>query len=514
MPTVMQPSEKPAGPNPKSAKEFASLWATPATKAELVQGNANFPDMYRRQRRFVGQVINACIILHVFERLKDGASPEALGFFFIGKRSQHETAVLENGSDEEKLDLLIKMSNKNAAKRLKTHHDIIPPDTFAFYVKEHEAWRVAHEAWLRRQVVSLSETGKIDTSDTIGEETRDPRIMALNQQISDTIQIVNPGAKTEASIDSKTTRKQVEVKDIRDVNRAAVRPRKPEYAKDFIRIMNTLNKPKVVAGPNAPTELPRLFDELPEILPRGYYDQKLFVAIDRSRSDKGFTRANEATIAEVKIVPSNMERADELTAFIKPISEQALRYASDAPHKSRKEMEPRLVTLKEIYAIKKHEFQTRLEKLKAKDGKFRPDYSWPPMPNDTKVASFREFTAKLDELSTRINVEGIMSENAEWQREYLFTNEFQKLCANEDFRKAAEVKFSRAITSSSTLDPKWVKHIATASNFDVDAIDQAIRDQIGYTEGKGYGNGRKAPRLTVKAIGSGINRDDRGGGRG
>ena len=124
---------------PRTAKTFASLWNN-SGEDTVINGNAELPDMYRRQNRLVGQVLDACIILHVYEQLKQGNDFDSLEKLLPKKFSKEEFAELAKTTDEKKLHRLVEMAKeKKPVEQLKNHRLLVTKKDWQNYTTRNAA---------------------------------------------------------------------------------------------------------------------------------------------------------------------------------------------------------------------------------------------------------------------------------------------------------------------------------------------------------------------------------------
>ncbi len=491
----MSPRIQPPNPTqPRSAKEFLFQWDVPK-QDDLISGNDQFSNLHKRQDRLVGQILDACIILHVYERLKQKTHFEELHkSFFNGRISRSEIETLEkiptgNMSDEEKrhvdeekLKLLVEMSReKIPLKRLRSHRDLIKPSAWQNYVDLYTHYKQQKEDYMAEATLALVNASKPGPAPVPPE---DPRIKAINDMIKPTVRLMNSGPKELLAIQSKMRRQGLPAEELRDLNRIGVLPVTPEYRDDFIRIINMLHPPKIIAAEGCNKELQRVFVEAAEIKANGYYNQKLFLALDRDNTAEGITDGNAATIAEIKIVPSALNIADKLTSVTKAV----VRRLRDNPEQytiknklDKRHIEKLRIALKADYAEKTDEFEELLTKFKLVDkGKLR--YALPDFPKDTelnKVTAYRDLADKLYALSKQIHLDAILYEHPDWQKEYLKTALFQRLCSNKpEFKKDAESVLPTNVQSIDVLDNKAIRQIAEANHWDIKSLETNIKNQI------------------------------------
>jgi hypothetical protein len=480
---------------PRTAKQFVAQWNVPDVDA-LINGNEQFPDMYHRQDRLVGQVLDACVVLHVYERLKRQDSLKTLSFFFPAELSVGEIETLERqekthpGANEEKLTLLVKMSQERSVlKRINGHRTLVPEPTWNNYLSAFKHFQEEEKKYETEVKIAIREHGNIDHLRSAPKRPPDPRITAINEHIRSTIQLLDPGPKEPGAIKRKDQKKKEQVK---DVNRIGVLPVTPEYAKDFIKIMELLNAPKVISphgGEGEGRRIPRLFEEPAEIFENGYFNQRLFLALDRPKTRTGRTLDNTATIAEIKIVPSAMVRAEKLTDKLKPLMEECSipsKYTAQAQDFTPALMESRHEQLKEDYIKKQRAFTEQIQKYRKEDKSYTFDYKLPPFPADAKLVKNETYTHLRDQLmvlALKINEDAIRSENKDWQWEYLTTGVFQKICDNDDFfKRDAEKLNTKDIQRMDNLIGGVMKRIAEANSWDLKAIESKMRQ--GYSEAK------------------------------
>lgn len=494
MPISQKQSEKPAKLlHPKTAMQFVRLWEIPGSD-HLINGNADFPNIYARQDRLVGQVIDACIALHVYEQIKAHASYNSLKPLLSDNFSETQFDKLAKLPDNkqapggsELLKAIIELSqNKGKDKGLKTHSDLVSKkewksyiDEFREYEKKYIEWKV--DAYSKKDAIEQSESPSYYTSvknkkitiNKAPERPEDPRVTRINKEIAQTITILDPGPKAKDSIEAKASnRGNAEITSFRDLNRIGVLPTETTHADDFITIIANLNPPKSVKQ----NQVPRFFEEQAEIFDHGYFNKKLFVALDRCKErDGGVTNGNIASIAEIKIVPAKMLDAEKLTAITKPLRDMLARPEIYISH-SDTDVTPQVNRgkLKTDYETKKADFIRLSEKLGVQ-------YKFPEFnirePNNP--GSYRDLRQEFNKLSTRIHVDAIKKENRTWQEEYLKTATIQDLAgSNEQYLDRINRKLSTNLPRTDKMEHSWLEEIAHSVNLDLKEITRKLREEF------------------------------------
>jgi hypothetical protein len=439
---------------PKTAKEFSEKWDIP-NPAVLVNGDADFPNMYHRQDRLVGQVLDACVVLHVSERMKEGTHFKELDFFFPEKFPEAEFNKIKNLPDEDRLKTLVGMvQNKQSSNkiRLMNHYDLVEAKDWQKYTAAFQKHLKAYDAWKKDIENSYHGNSYIPKRPAM---PADPRVPAINEMILPTIQILNCGPKGIAAIGEKAKRKNVDICELRDVNRIGVLPKKPEYAENFIKIMALMNPPKTVGKD---VEIPRFFEEPPEIFSNGYYNQKLVVALDRNSHPTDKTKGNKASIAEIKIVPAAMLQAEKLTATIKPI----LDILNNVKHPDFDEEKQE--ALKYKYNEQKNEFKALTRDMPDK-------YKWPDLPRElSKDKAYSDLKDEFNILAITINTDAIMSENRGWKEKYLKTALLQHIGKNPNNHEF----LINTLPRTDALSGYWLKKIADSDNLSLSTLGKKV----------------------------------------
>ncbi len=462
--------------HPRTAKTFTANWETPELE-HLINGSCDIPNIHQRQNCLVGQTLDACVVLHVYEELKDGSHFDSLKPFFPKKFSEKQFSELANAPDEKKLTMLVEMvQNKNPAKRLLSHRDLIQDKEWNKYTKAFQDYVV--ELNLRHEIKKKNYEHDLEVElPDLPTMPADPRITAVNDRIKPTIQLVSSGPKEEPAIKAKVQRKNANVRELRDVNRVEVLPVRFEYAQDLIKIIQLLNPPKLVHG----HEIPRVFEEQAEVSSTGYFNQKIFVALDKCADRENATKGNVAVVTEIKIVPAEMLEADKLTATTKPIIDKlgsTIKYTSDKPEDST-EIKLNRRILEVSYAEQKKAF----EKLV---GENNAGYEFPKLNkqhmDDPKT--YEKLRSDFHELTTRIHVDAIMKENRTWKEEYLKREKIQELSGDPDKKEKINHHLPTDITRTDRLDESWLKEIAKSGNLDLKSIEKSVKSEMGLQRAK------------------------------
>ncbi|MEQ1704923.1 MAG: hypothetical protein ABL867_03000 [Rickettsiales bacterium] len=469
---------------PRTAKSFAGLWNN-SGEDTVINGNAELPDMYRRQNRLVGQVLDACIILHVYEQLKQGNDFDSLEKLLPKKFSKEEFAELAKTTDDKKLHRLVEMAKeKKPVEQLKNHRLLVTKKDWQNYTT---AFREYLWESIKREEKIKDLPGSHDAVTIPAEPImpEDPRIIAVNEKIKPTIQLLNCGPKAHKAIDKKAKRKGSDISELRDINRVGVLPTKLEYAKDFIKIMELLNPDKAITDKEDGHKIiPRLYEEQPEVRLNGYYNQKLFVAQDRCLERDKITRGNEGTVAEIKIVPAAMHVAEKLSAAIKQVLNMFdgdKIYISDNPadvaqiQENRRELEKELAKQKPAFTAiaKKNDLEHYVDKWPKFDKKKE---------NDPKT--YKKLKNDLIELATEIHVDAMLNEHRTWKEEYLRTAIIQKLSRDPKKNGHINGQLPTDITLTDRLGKSWLERIAESGHLDLKQIEKEVKIEMGLSKPK------------------------------
>ncbi len=431
---------------PTSAAKFASLWKNPGKEA-IFNGNSEIPNVYIRQNRLVGQVLDACIILHVYEELKRGTAFHQLKFFFPDF-TEDKFKDLAKSTDKKKLQKLMKMAKEN---QLVNHYALVSSEDWENYKA---TYRKAQK----------------ESPDKLPE---DPRIIAINEIITPTIKLLNSGHKTPKATEAKAKRGERDICELRDINRVGVLPTKLEYAKDFIQIIKLLNLDKKIGN----SKLPRFYEEYPEVLRNGYFNQKLFVAQDRSFGNAE-TTDNTATIAEIKIVPAEMSYAEKLSAATKQVVnllDSKIKYISDDPNDA-KEIKNNRDDLRTKYNEQKEKF----EKLASATNK---KYKWPKFDPDKEnpQEAYDNLRNDLTYLSIQLHVDAMMEANRTWKEEYLKTAIKWEL-KNPKPKERSYSKLPPDILGVDEDKKSWLERIAESGHLDLKQIEKEVKIEMGLSK--------------------------------
>lgn len=462
--------------NPRTAKSFTTNWKTPELE-HLIHGSCDIPDIHQRQNCLVGQVLDACVVLHIYEELKDRSHFDSLKSFFPDKFSEKQFSELVNAPDERKLAMLVEMvQNKKLAKRLLSHRDLIQDQEWDKYIQSFKVY--VRDINLRNEIKkeNYEHDLEVDLPDLPTMPT-DPRINAINERIKPTIQLVSSGPKERPSIEAKMQRKLTNARELRDVNRVEVLPVRFEYTKDFIKIIQLLNPPKLIRG----NKIPRVFEEQSEVSNTGYFNQKIFVALDKCADRENATKGNVAVVTEIKIIPEKMLEADKLTATTKPIIDRLgsrIKYTSNKPEDSAEIRLNRRI-LEVLYAEKKKEF----EKL-VSENNF--GYEFPKLNkqhmDDPKT--YEKLRSDFHELTTKIHIDAIIKENIAWKEEYLKKAKIQEFSGEPDKKEKINRHLPTDITRTDSLDESWLKEIAKSGNLDLKSIEKTVKMEMGLQRAK------------------------------
>lgn len=483
---------------PRTAKTFASLWNN-SGKDTVINGNSELPDMYRRQNRLVGQVLDACIILHVYEQLKLGSDFDSLEKL-LPKMSSKEEAKKEfaelarmaeaeklhkDGEPSKLLPKLIDMAkDKQPVRQLKNHKLLVTKAKWKEYTQAFSNY-LDESNKREEKIKELQLPGNHDAVTIPARPVmpEDPRIIAVNEKIKPTIQLLNCGPKAHKAIEEKVKRKGKDICELRDINRVGVLPTKLEYAKDFIKIMELLNPDKAMTDKEDGHKIiPRIFEEHPEVRHNGYYNQKLFIAQDRCLERDKVTKGNEGTVAEIKIVPAAMLNAEKLSATIKQVRNKLdgdKIYTSDNPADAPKIQENRKDLEKEL-AKQRQEFTALAKKM----GHEHYEDKWPKFDkkkeNDPKI--YKKLRNDLIELATEIHVDAMMNEHRTWKEEYLRTAIIQKLSRDPKKNGHINGQLQSDITLTDRLGKSWLERIAKSGHLDLQQIEKEVKIEMGLSK--------------------------------
>lgn len=485
---------KNVAPDARSTKGFVNSWETPDRKT-LIDGSEDeksFPKMSHRQDRLVGDVLDACVILHIYEQLKQGATVASLSFFFPGGNlTQDEVHKLEAGSREVRLQTLMDISQEGRPdKRMLTHRYMIQQPAWNYYHKAFAGYESNLETYKKGAIEYIGSQGSLEGFRRPPVMPPDPRISATNEHIRGTIQLLNPGPKDLNALDKKGRRKDEDVTKLRDMNRVGVQIRKPAYVEDFVTIMEMLYPPKHITHDGKGRDLDRMYDEGAEIHENGFYNRKLFLALDRTgESDNSKTRGNLAAYAEVQIKPPSMQRAEKLSAVLKSLKDDLQDPApymitSNKPgHKERVQNERNL--LKKRFIEKRTEFYRLIGDFRKEDKDYAPKYKFPAFPNDEALkqhATLVNLRQELVAISLRIHVDAIKTEERDWQREYVNTGLKQWLRMTErgyrkDSRNVLNKQFDRD-QKHRTVQYGVLEEVAGHNSWDIKEIERKLKEEM------------------------------------
>lgn len=461
---------------PQSANTFAELWKCP--EDAIINGNETIPNILRRQNRLIGKTLDACIVLHVYEQIKEGHDFDSLLAFFPKKFSESSFEKLQKASDEEKLKQLVEMVQRpEEDQNLKSHYNLIKDKVWNDYSAKLKSYHYKTTLLAEELNESVrSHTGK--PLPEIPDMPEDPRIKVINDKIRPTIHIYNSGAKEPKSIDDKKKRKGgAKLSELRDINRITVLPTKPEYARDFITILKLLNPTKDVDK----NQIPRLFAEEPELRDNGYYNQKINVALDNTHEHGVRTRDNTGTIAEIKILPAKMLVADKLSAPINTIERMINHFTKDfiidaeiIKQPSTEEFNIFKDALKDLFDYKQKEFEKLNEKLGT-------NYHFPKFPaknNLNEPEAYIELGKELNNLATWIHVDAIIHENRAWQEQYLITALKQQLGQIPEIKQGINSKTETNMTRTEIIPNAWLNRIAEKGNLNLASLEKQVLAEL------------------------------------
>lgn len=440
----------------------------------VVNGNDSLPNMYHRQDRFIGQVLDAAIVLHVYEQIvNENAAPRGLAQFFHLKKGDLEKLNFDTKRPQQVMDALLSMQAKG---ELISHRNLVNQDKWKRYQSEFTRYRDKLVDW-KEEVASVVANGEGAISPK-PKPPEDPRVSHVNDLIGQTMVIVNPGPKDPDVIQDKVERKNMLAKqdaalgDIRDVNRVGVFPRRASYAKDFLEIM------QAIAPKDPQKHQSMLISERPEVKANGFFNQKAYVVLNRGVGQEEGDLGGRGFIAEVRILPAKMDVADKLTSCTKEVVrklQKPTELGSAASKATREDVVRRRVDLKMLYDRKKRDF----ERVNEANGTHYDFPQWPR--NDNQENAYRKLRTDFENLEMQIHTDAILGENRTWQEEFLHTALVQKMAGEDDkFQKRVERFDGQDLLEKAVLPDRVMARVAQESRLDLESLKQ--RAQTSYSK--------------------------------
>lgn len=466
----------------RHAKEFAKLWN--CKEDAILHGDQTTLDIPGRQNILIEQMIDACIILHIYEQMKMGMDFEEVKYLFPKNYTAQDFVKLQiksrdtqpntaTQSQTEVLETLIKMQREPSQyQKLNSHTDIVSNKNLIKYQNDLQIYYNKDAIW-KDSLEKISHDGsRVPARPDMPE---DPRISELKKRTSTTVSIYNSGGKDPYSIELKLKRnekKDIRIKDIRDINRLTILPTRPQYTKDFIAIMKLQHPEKNVMF----SKIPRFFAEEPEMRDNGYYNQKLYLALDQNKKNE-LTNGNQATISEIKILPTQMLVGDKLTSPLNDVERVICLFLQSIN-------DGKIEGNEQDYSI----FNSTIQDLSNHKKKYfdkinqiyETNYDWPVFSEQGiyDKQSCIEFQNNILNLQKKIHAESIILENKDWQKQYVKTALTQQLAIDKKTAIKIHKKTDADLTRpDESLASGWLKRICEKAGFDLIKLKKEVKDE-------------------------------------
>lgn len=470
---------------PQNAIDFSRLWR--ASDQALIHGDQHIPDKYRRQDRLIGMVLNACLVLHVYEEIKRGQSFTNLRSFFTDGFKKEDFEELKKLPENERLEKLTSLIQERGKKpRLKSHRDLIVDNKWNKYKKDYGNYLEDMKAW-NYEVMRICQTDCVSEGVAAVIPPRpkmpqDPRIQAVNDDISVTVEIYNSGCKPDDSIQRKSELKGG-IKALRDINRLKILPTSVAAEEDFIKIIALMNPPKLLdKKADYKIKTPRFFAEPPEIRDNGFYNQKLLVAMDEGNERNTVTPTNKGAIAEIQLVPKEMGIAEklsaplnEITRLLDELGKYARKNKDGEPIPATYEMLANRAQLHSTY-IKQI---TRFQKLAEQ---FNKDYHLPLYPSENldSPQTYADFKKSLSAIATQIHTDAVVEAEKDRQIKYLKTGIIQQMAKDEGVAQQITNKLCKELPRTD-FNNRLLSIIAQAAHLNLKAIRDEVASELDLT---------------------------------
>jgi hypothetical protein len=454
----------------------------------LLNGNDEFFNIHDRQRHLTGQMINACIVLHIYERLKEGAGLEELKrTYFPAGLTKEETRILrrESTDQEAKLKLLVEMGKERqddpASRRILNWESLVEEKQWQ------PQWRQYKQATAIYEALPASSR---DGRDPKVVRPEDPRTQWVNGYIGSTVIMLDSGAKSLPSAEAKLKKyKGKDINELGDLNRIAILPVEAEYADDFVKILKLLFPPKKITQESGQKiTIPQTFAEPYSLTKYGYFKRNVIVAVDHGPA--GIIKGNGATMAEIQLLPASMLQANILSGVTKTLKKdlnEPMDYTATASDSTPQQIAARQEQLWEKYDLYRRKFGKLAKKYGIEDGKYKfPDF---PAPGDARLDALKTYTNLadgLEELATRIHVDAIAKDNKGWRELYLRTAEIQAQCNGNDLvHKRVQAGQEADLERLDILDPALLKEIA-GNDIDLRRIKTEVTKEHGREQARSH----------------------------
>lgn len=461
---------------PRSAKEFARAWQLGVSADGLITGQteqAEFPDAERRQDRLMGKVLNAMLVLYVYEELKEGGSLELLqragmihppfplpssGEDALASTA-HRLEEIRNIRDPEQrkeplMALVLELADKHC---IKSHRELVSDDVWNNYVAMRSNYNVQEKDYNQRVTEWDAQGRQGRPPQWHGQEKPvGPRANVVNTITRKWIEVYSPGQKPESSLLSKLRRKGYEggtdfrgAAEIMDMCRVMIMPYAPAVAEDFLQVLSHQYPPKEVS---AGETFPRMFTEPWQLTQYGYFDRKAYVAMDRlaSSNTKDRTDNLHGMVAEIKIVPETMRVAEKITAPVYAALRELDDIARFFPDSHSQARAKKFSEDRQSFRLVYNRAKTAFDTLCTEEGK---SYKFPVFKEkqENRKETYTTLKDELVKLQIRINTDAINEARSEWPEQYLHTAYYQQ--ADRDATTTRREKAEKRESGATMKEP-------------------------------------------------------------
>lgn len=478
----------------KTSKTFAADWQGRYNVDDFFSGGEHFPDIYRRQDRLVGAVMNAALGLYVYEELKQDTAVDNLGAFIVPqaqKSLKEDVAEIRKKSNvaERNAALFERVTRLMDEKGVISHMHLIEGDKWQNYCDARDQYNQTIKDYMKSLHDWEQDRHQSPPPAATWEKAPpDPRIAAANEKVSKILEIYSPSPKTESSVRAKMEEharkygsKGYKVgSHIRDFNRLLILPSTPEVASDFFRILEHVSPPKQDKDGK---KHPRVYEEPWEVTNYGYFNKKGLVAMDRlmeSGTEKR-TEGIEGMLGEIKVVSKQMRIAEGLTGPVREMFRVLHDIRQYIPDSAGKKVDTAKIKrnrdkLHELYEKSKKTFEERCEEHFPGGA----PYKFPEnliKGTESKASSYTTMSHKLEDLLLKINTDQLAQEQGhEWSLLFLRTAIQQRMVADRTKTGLQHKKDAQQGEEALAIIPSpWLDKVAKSKYLDVRQIEQDVK---------------------------------------